>query len=190
MRARARAGGRHRTASGTRRRATRATDHHRLRRPPRQPVRSSPPVQTAPAKKKMTTDTKAKLGCGDLVVVVILIIVIAGAVGGGSNKTAGNGRPAPSPKYKATILNVFASNRQELTVGVKVTNVGNASGTPQCTIQATSPGGADSGFTLVTAKSPIKPGTSSVFTTTVTITHTSATLVQKTGVKVKCTTPL
>lgn len=121
-------------------------------------------------------------------VILVVALVIFGLVTGGGTKPTH--KPVLSPKYRATVLNVFPSNRQELNVSVKVANIGKAAGTPQCTIDATSPGGADSGVTAVTASKPIKPGAFSVFTVTVTITHTSATLVQKSGVRVSCSTPL
>ncbi len=89
-------------------------------------------------------------------------------------------------KYTTHVIAAFPVNNQEMTVDFTVDNTGKAAGTPTCTINATSPGGADTGFDGLTPVKPITVGETARFTDTFTITNNGAQNVPASGVSVTC----
>jgi len=130
----------------------------------------APPVKSPV---KSSTVWTARIGLL-VVVAVIVVIVIAVTSGGGASK------------YHAHVVAAFAANTQEMTVDFTVTNAGSAAGTPTCTINAASPGDADTGIDAVTPVKPIKAGETGRFTDTFTITNNGANNVLLSGVTVSC----
>ncbi len=109
-----------------------------------------------------------------------LVIFAAFAIGG-----ALTGPGAPSAKYTAHVQDQLVINPADLAVTIRVTNSGKAAGTPECTVQASDPGGAYTGTDVGTLNSPIKAGAFAVYVDNVTITGQGAGYV--TQVSVSCT---
>jgi hypothetical protein len=136
-------------------------------RPPPPPiVRPTPAPEhdagdtTAPAKK-----ASGQNGCLLLVGVVALVIAAGWAC------TALSGESSSS--YVATAEGEPA-NPASLTVFVEVTNTGDTTGTPECTVRASDPSSAYTGFDVFTLGESIGPGESSRFTGTIVITGQGA----------------
>jgi hypothetical protein len=116
----------------------------------------------------VVTPTRRRRGRGLLAVLIVLvlivvIVVVLIAVNGGTNVS-----------YRASIVSMQAANPAEVSVSVRVTNTGQSSGTPACTVNVKSPGGAYTGEGVLTAQQPLANGTQTTLQGTITVTHQGA----------------
>jgi hypothetical protein len=102
--------------------------------------------------------------------VIGIVIAVATSGGGGS--------------FKATVGDFTVINPADLAVAVHVTNTGTTAATPTCTIEASDPSGAYTGFDEGTLTSPVQPGATTTYVDNVTVTHQGAQYV--TQVSVTC----
>ncbi len=112
--------------------------------------------------------TRRRRGRGLLAVLIVLIlivviVVVLIAVNGGTNVS-----------YRASIASMQPTNAAEVNVSVQVTNTGSDSGTPACTVNVRSPGGAYTGEGVVTAHQPLPKGGQTTLQGTITVTNQGA----------------
>jgi hypothetical protein len=86
--------------------------------------------------------------------------------------------------YKSSVMNYNVLNPADLTVAVQVTNTGHSAGTPSCTIEASDPSGAYTGFDIATIQGTVAAGEITHFADNIVITHQGAQYV--TDVTVTC----
>jgi hypothetical protein len=98
-----------------------------------------------------------------VVILIVVIVVVLIAVNGGTNVS-----------YRASISNMQPTNAAEVTVSVQVTNTGSDSGTPACTVNVRSPGGAYTGEGVLTAHQPLPKGGQTTLQGTITVTNQGA----------------
>lgn len=122
---------------------------------PRQQYAPTPP-QAAPRQRKR----RPLLGClGFIVTAAVIGIIIAIA-------TSGGGGPSP---WKAAVGDTAVINPADLAVTVHVTNTGKTAATPTCTVRASDPSGAYTGFDEGTLANPVQPGQTVTYVDNVTI---------------------
>ena len=148
--------------------------------PPPPPLVASTPIPSvvtpeASGRKKKPAKAAAKRpakklnrkgwGCLTSIIIFILIVVII-VVAGGSAGTS----------YKASFQagGITAVNPAEAKVYITVVNTGKNSGTPTCTINLSSPGGAYTGFDGLTPVEAIPAGKQESYTDTITVTNQGA----------------
>jgi hypothetical protein len=141
--------------------------------------KSSPPRGLAPqpapppaAKSK----GNARAGCLVLVGAAVVIAVVAVVL---------THHSGPSASFRARVAGYTAIDPADLAVTIKITNTGGAAGTPDCTVQAADPSGADSGINEGTLSSPVRPGRTVTTVMNLTITHQGARYVDQ--ATVSCT---
>jgi len=138
---------------------------------PQQPRGLTPQPQQAPPKAKPKGNTRA--GCilllGIAVVIAVVVVVLTNHSG-------------PSASFRAGVADYTVIDPADLAVTIKVTNTGGAAGTPDCTVQASDPSGADSGINEGTLSSPVRPGQTVTTVMNLTITHQSAQYVSQASV--------
>ena len=137
-----------------------------------QPVAPPAPRQPAPAAAKRKPS--ARRGCLALVMlagVIGVIIAVATSGGGGGS-------------FKASVGGYTVINPADLAVVIHVTNTGKAAATPTCTISASDPSGAYTGFDEGTLTAPVPAGRTVTYVDNVTITGQGAQYV--TSVTVSC----
>jgi hypothetical protein len=83
-----------------------------------------------------------------------------------------------STTYKASAFNYTAVNPGQLSVAVRVTNTGKASGTPKCTVIATYRSGARGGKSSAKLSGQLAPGKSKVLYVTVPLPGTRPRLIK------------
>jgi hypothetical protein len=113
--------------------------------------------------------------------VVAVPVALLLIIGIGINAASG---PAPAPAWRARVERTAVISPAGLAVTVKVTNTGHAAGTPQCTVQASDPSGAYSGFDTATLAKPVHPGVTVLYVDNIVITSQGAARVTK--VTVSC----
>jgi hypothetical protein len=100
--------------------------------------------------------------------------------------------PAASKRRKRAVWLVLQSgglsvqNPAEVEVYITVKNTGKNSGTPTCTINLSSPGGAYTGFDGLTPENPIPAGGQESYTDTITVTNQGANYVTIAASSVSC----
>jgi hypothetical protein len=117
-------------------------------------------------------------GCA-LAAVAAVVAGIALAVHFGAKEKAQS-----AAQYKAAVVRYSVVNPADLSVYFSVTNTGKTAGEPQCTVNASDPSGAYSGFGAGTLASPVQPGRTEDSIMDVTITSQGAQYV--TSVTVTC----
>jgi hypothetical protein len=132
---------------------------------------------TAPAAPKKATGNQVT-GCG-LIIVLVIAGIIALVVHLGSKEKA-----ASAAQYKASVAFTKVVNPADLAVYFTVKNTGGSAGSPQCTVNASDPSGAYTGFNSGTVASAIQPGATEKNMINVTITSQGAKYV--TSVTVTC----
>jgi hypothetical protein len=152
------------------------------------------------------TKSNARKWIVAVIVVAVLAIIGASAGSSGSNKPAASsateptiGTPttlAPLPTTPTTTAAAYTAVFQpgglevidpaEITVYITVTNTGGASGTPNCTINLSSPGGAYTGFDAVIPDNPIPAGGQESYKDTITVTNQGAQYVTQAASSVTC----
>lgn len=84
----------------------------------------------------------------------------------------------PSAKYKAWIIGDSSTwavtSPSKLSIAFHVKNIGNAPGTPNCTISANSPDDSDVGYDSITLQGVLQPGQENTSADTLTITNQGA----------------
>lgn len=144
---------------------------HQPQQPQFTPQGQPPPGPSKP--KGNAAKGCAFLGCGGLAAVVIAVALIV-SHGGGSG----------SGSWKAHVENTVVINPADLAVAVQVTNAGKTAGAPTCTVKASDPSSAYTGFDEGTLTSPVQPGATTTYVDNVTITGQGAAYV--TNVTVSC----
>lgn len=132
---------------------------------------------TAPAAPKKATGNQVT-GCG-LIIVLVIAGIIALVVHLGAKDNARS-----AAQYKASVAFTKVVNPADLAVYFTVKNTGGSAGSPQCTVNASDPSGAYSGFDSGILASPVQPGQTEKNEMDVTITSQGAKYV--TSVTVKC----
>lgn len=99
--------------------------------------------------------------------------------------SAFGGSPSAAPKYTASIQSVAVQDPGTVSVTVRVKNIGNAAGSPDCTVYAFSPNASYNGFNEGTLSS-IAAGSSSVAVMPVTISGNHAQYIDAKDSKVTC----
>jgi hypothetical protein len=138
-------------------------------------ARSTPGV--APAGKPPAASKRRKRAVW-LVLLAALVIVIAVIVASGSSGAS------YSASFQSGGLSV--QNPAEVEVYITVKNTGKNSGTPTCTINLSSPGGAYTGFDGLTPENPIPAGGQESYTDTITVTNQGANYVTIAASSVSC----
>lgn len=129
------------------------------------------PRAAAPAAKRKPS---ALRGCLTLIgIAAVLGIVIALVTSGGNGAS-----------FKAKVGSFTVINPADLAVAVHVTNTGKKAATPTCTIQASDPSGAYTGFDEATLDNPVPAGQTVTYVDNVTISSQGASYV--TSVTVSC----
>lgn len=147
---------------------------------PQQPARLQAPApkpKPKPGKKpspKKQQNTRA--GCILLLAVAAVIAIVVVVL---------TSRSGPSASFRARVADYTVIDPADLAVTIKVTNTGKAAGTPDCTVQASDPSGADSGINEGTMSSAVRPGQTVTTVMQVTITHQGAQYVDQ--ATVSCT---
>lgn len=133
------------------------------------------------------------------VAVVIIAIVIGSALG--SQKTTGSaaaGASVPatttpttagSASYTASFQpdGLMVIDPADIRYFITVENTGDASGTPTCTINLSSPGGGYTGFDGITPTNPIKAGGTESYADTISVTGQGASYITLAASTVTCT---
>ena len=140
--------------------------------PPQPPHAPAPPrAPTAPPVNARRR--RPLLGCLALVVLAgVAVIIIAVATSGGSGGS-----------FK-TAVSYTVNNPADLAVAVHDTNTGKTAATPTCTVSASDPSGAYTGFDEGTLDNPVPAGQTVTYVDNVTITGQGAQYV--TSVTVSC----
>ena len=112
-----------------------------------------------------------------LLVTIVFVIAIVVATSGGSGTTY-------SASFQSGGLSV--QNPAEVEVYITVKNTGKSSGTPTCTINLSSPGGAYFGVDVITPNNPIRAGGQESYTDTITVTNQGAQYVTIGASSVSC----
>lgn len=110
-----------------------------------------------------------------LFLAVVALVIVLVVVSGGSSGTG----------YNASVEGVLATSPKNLAVVVHVKNTSSGPVTPDCVIQAIAATGATA-TTAFTATHPLAAGTQGAYHLTLTVTHTAATKVTKSEVKLTC----
>ncbi len=124
--------------------------------------------------------TRRRRGSGLLavliaLVVIVVIVVVLIAVNGGTNVS-----------YRASIVSLQPINAAEVSVSVQVVNAGSDSGTPACTVHVSSPGGAYTGDSVLTAQQPLPRGAQTTLQGTMTVTNQGARYVTSAASSLHC----
>lgn len=90
-----------------------------------------------------------------------------------------------SATYTAAISSTDVVNPATINVIVDVKNTGSSSGTPDCTVHLTEPGGAYTGFDIFTLR-PLAAGESMSFNGNIVVTHEGASYVSAYDSSVTC----
>ena len=125
------------------------------------PTTGTVPIrETVPARRRRGGGL---LGVLIALVVIAIIVVVLVALNGGTNVS-----------YRASIVGMQPLNNAAVDVGVRVTNTGSGSGTPACTVNVKSPGGAYTGEGILTAQQALPQGGQTTLHGTITVTHKGA----------------
>lgn len=126
------------------------------------------------------TKPPSKIRKGRLVVALALVAAIVIGILWVVLTTSGN-----DGSYQASVESVLATSPKNLVVVVHVQNTSTSPVTPNCTIQALTPTGANA-TTAFNATKPLPAGTEGAYHVTLTVTDTAAAKVTKGDVKLTC----
>ena len=119
----------------------------------------SPRIIGRPGEAQKKGNPKA-IGCLTVLVLVVIVVILVVALGGSSGTT-----------YSVRVVSATPTSNQELAVVWSVTNTGKSAGKPTCTVNANSPGYADTGVDVATAVNNLSPGQTGIYHDVITITN-------------------
>lgn len=144
--------------------------------------------QQSPAAQSLGAKVRAVLGLMLLLFVAYLFFSsCSGSSEAGGDKASANPSPSALARFKATVSDIEVVNPASVRVFVQVTNTGEVTATPQCTVAVRDPSSTYTGFEVFEVQEPLKPGRVSRFEGVIVVEKEGAMYVTKSSVKCQAT---